>query len=192
MWAGLAHKSAKYLTMPKQNSIYKNLDNIHRSPNVIDTLTEIDRVLDRMDVYAYENWIKGEIVDGPFIERHWVELTLMYPAKMMPNPDAAMRLIANGCKVKFGKDKLTTFAKVEGPNDLVTTKEGERIPRLVTKTVWLVNLRMPISLIDVSEDVSDVDDIDYDSVETAYDEELDGEEGMQAQASPEEETNDQA
>jgi len=119
----------------------------------------------------------------------------MYPAKMMPNPDAAMRLIANGCKVKFGKDKLSTFAKVKGPEDLVTTADGERIPRLVTKTVWLVNLRMPISLIDVSEDISDVDDIDYDSVETAYDEELDGEEGMQAAAqSPEseEETNDQA
>jgi hypothetical protein len=177
--------------MPKQNDIYKNLDNIHRSPNVIDTLTEIDRVLDRMDVYAYENWIKGEIVDGPFVERHWVELTLMYPAKMMPNPDAAMRLIANGCKVKFGKDKLTTFAKVEGPDDLVTTKEGERIPRLVTKTVWLVNLRMPISLIDVSEEISDVDDIDYDSVETAYDEELDGEEGMQANSQSEEGSNDQ-
>jgi len=177
--------------MPKQNSIYKNLDNIHRSPNVIDTLTEIDRVLDRMDVYAYENWIKGEIVDGPFVERHWVELTLMYPAKMMPNPDAAMRLIANGCKVKFGKDQLTTFAKVESPQDLVTTKEGERIPRLVKKTVWLVTIRMPVSLIDVSEDVSDVDDIDQDSVETAYDEELDGEEGMQANAQNDESTNDQ-
>lgn len=177
--------------MPKQNSIYKNLDTIHRSPNVIDTLTEIDRVLDRMDIYAYENWIKGEIVDGPFVERHWVELTLMYPAKMMPNPDAAMRLINNGCKVKFGKDKLTTFAKVKGPDDLVTTSDGERIPRLVTKTVWLVNLRLPLSLIDVSEDISDVDDIDYDSVETAYDEELDGEKGMQADAGPEEGTNDQ-
>ena len=111
----------------------------------------------------------------------------------MPNPDAAMRLINNGCKVSFGKDKLSTFAKVEGPDDLVTTKEGERIPRLVKKTVWLVNIRMPVSLIDVSEDISDVDDIDYDSVETAYDEELDGEEGMQAQtdAQTDEGTNDQ-
>ena len=44
----------------------------------------------------------------------------------------------------------------------------------------------------VGEDVSDVDDIDYDSVETAYDEELDGEEGMQAAAAPEEGTDDQA
>lgn len=180
--------------MPKQNDIYKNLDNIHRSPNVIDTLVEVDRVLDRMDIYAYENWITGEIVDGPFVERHWVELTLMYPKKMMPNPDAAMRLIKNGCKVKFGQDTLTTFAKVKTPDDLVTNEEGQRLPRLVKKGVWLVNLRIPTSLLDIAEDVSDVDDIDYDSVENAYDEELDGEEGMEAatqEEAPEEGQNDQ-
>lgn len=166
--------------MPQQHSIYKNLDNIHTSPNVIDTLTEIDRILDRMDVYAYENWIKGEIVDGPFVEKHWVELTLMYPKKMMPNPDAAMRLIKNGCKVKFGQDVLETFAKVEKPEDVVTTKEGQRIPKTIKKPVWLVNLRIPKTLLDVSEDVKDTDDIDYDSVDSAYEDELDGELGLQS------------
>jgi hypothetical protein len=34
-------------------------------------------------------------------------------------------------------------------------------------------------LLDVSEDIKDVDDIDYDSIESAYDEELDGEQGLQ-------------
>jgi len=165
--------------MPTQDTIYKNLDNIHRSPNVIDTLSEIDRVLDRMDIYAYENWIKGEIVDGPFVERHWVELTLMYPLKMMPNPDAAMRLINNGCKVQFGKDVLTVYKKVKGPEDLEEDTDGSRRPKLVKKQVWLVNLRIPIALLDVSEDIIDTDDIDYDSVENAYDEELDGEQGLQ-------------
>jgi len=174
--------------MPRQDTIYTNLDNIHSSPNVIDTLCEIDRVLDRMDVYAYENWISGEIVDGPFVERHWVEVTLMYPLKLMPNPDAAMRLIKNGCKVKFGKDKFETFAKVNGPEDIVTTKNGEKIPRIETKTVWLVNIRFPKQLLNVSEDVKDIDDIDFDSVESAYDEELDGEQGLQQDTN----NNDQA
>jgi len=168
--------------MPTQDSIYKNLDNIHRSPNVIDTLSEIDRVLDRMDIYAYENWIKGEIVDGPFVERHWVELTLMYPQKMMPNPDAAMRLINNGCKVQFGKDVLTVFKKVKNTDDLAEDADGNRIPKLIKKTVWLVNLRIPVSLLDVSEAIIDTDDIDYDSVENAYEEELDGEQGLQDEA----------
>lgn len=168
--------------MPRQDAIYKNLDTIHRSPNVIDTLVEIDRVFDRMDVYAYENWIKGEIVDGPFVERHWVELTLMYPRKLMPNPDAAMRLIKNGCEVKFGKDKFETFAKVKGPDDIIVTKDGDRIPRIESKVIWLVNIRIPKQLLNVSEDIQDIDDIDdidFDSVESAYDEELDGEQGLQ-------------
>ncbi len=170
--------------MPTQHSIYKNLDTIHSSPNVIDTLVEIDRVLDRMDVYAYENWIKGEIVDGPFVERHWVELTLMYPKKMMPNPDAAMRLIKSGCKVKFGEDVLTTFGKVKGPEDIITTEDGQKVPKPVKKKVWLVNLRVPKALMNVSEDIKDIDDIDYDSIEAAYDEELDGENGLQQEQSP--------
>ena len=165
--------------MPTQDIIYKNLDTIHNSPNVIDTLVEIDRILDRMDVYSYENWIKGEIVDGPFVERHWVELTLMYPTKLMPNPDAAMRLIKNGCKVKFGKDIVETFAKVESAEDLVTTVDGDRIPRTIKKQVWLINLRIPKALLDVSEEVKDTDDIDYDSIESAYEDELDGEQGLQ-------------
>jgi len=161
------------ITMQKQDTIYKNLANIHDSPNVIDTLCEIDRIFDRMDVYAYDNWINGEVVDGPFIERHWVELTLMYPHKMMPDPDAAMRLIKNGCKVKMGKDKFETFAKVKGPDDIIITKEGDHIPRIEFKIVWLVNIRIPKQLLNISEDIKDVEDIDADSVETAYDEELD-------------------
>jgi len=165
--------------MPKQDTIYQNLDRIHSSPNVIDTLVEVDRILDRMDVYAYENWISGEVVDGPFVERHWVDLTLMYPEKLMPNPDAAMRLIKNGCKVKYGRDVLKTFAKVKSTDDIVTNDEtGERTPRTISKPVWLVNLRIPKGLIDVSEDIKDIDDIDYDSVDAAYAEELDGAQGL--------------
>lgn len=164
--------------MIKQHTIYKNLENIHGSPNVIDTLVEIDRILDRMDVYAYENWINGEIVDGPFVERHWVEFTLMYPKKMMPNPDAAMRLIKNGCKVKFGEDTIETFGKVSGPEDIISTIDGQRIPKPVRKGVWLVNIRIPKTLIDVSEDIHDTDDVDYDSIESAYEEELDGDSGL--------------
>jgi hypothetical protein len=165
--------------MPKQDTIYQNLDRIHSSPNVIDTLVEVDRILDRMDVYAYENWISGEIVDGPFVERHWVDLTLMYPHKMMPNPDAAMRLVKNGCKVKYGQDVLETFAKVKSADDLVANEEtGERTPRVISKHVWLVNLRIPKTLLNVSEELSDIDDIDYDSVDAAYEEELDGAQGL--------------
>ena len=112
---------------------------------------------------------------------------------MMPNPDAAMRLINNGCKVQFGKDVLTVFKKVKGPDDLTNAKDGQRVPKSVKKVVWLVNIRIPITLLDVSEDIIDTDDIDYDSVENAYDEELDGEQGLQDEdntTNPQEQPND--
>ncbi len=177
--------------MPHINTIYKNLENIHSSPNVIGTLIEVDRVLDRLDVYAYENWFKGEIVDGPFVERHWVEFTLMYPHKLMPNPDAAMRLVRNGCKVKFGQDVLETFGKVESSDDIIETEDGQRLPKTVKRKVWLVNIRMPKNLLDVVEEVKDIsDDIDLEAVESAYDQELDGEKGLENTADTNTETTD--
>tara|TARA_R110001592_G_scaffold71064_3_gene217500 strand:+ start:140 stop:451 length:312 start_codon:yes stop_codon:yes gene_type:complete len=99
--------------MPHINNIYKNIDSIHNSPNVIDTLIEVDKILDRLDIYAYENWFNGEIVEGPFVERHWVDVTLMYPQKMMPNPDAAMRLIKTAVKLSLVKMYLKHLKKLK-------------------------------------------------------------------------------
>ncbi len=164
--------------MPHINNIYKNIDSIHNSPNVIDTLIEVDKILDRLDVYAYENWFKGEIVEGPFVERHWVDVTLMYPQSLMPNPDAAMRLIQNGCKVKFGKDVLETFKKVESADDLIETEDGQRLPKTVKQPIHLVNIRIPKQLIDVVEDVQEIDDTMMSTVEQAYEDGMGGMQGM--------------
>lgn len=164
--------------MPHIKHIYKNLENLHNSPSVIETLIEIDRVFDRLDVYAYENWIKGEIVEGPFVERHWIDMTLMYPRRLMPNPDAAMRLIKHGCKVKYGQDVLETFVKVKTADDLVQAESGETIPRTEKRKIWLINVRIPKTLVSVAEEIKDVDDIDYEAVESAYEQDLDGEKGL--------------
>ena len=40
------------------------------------------------------NWFKGEIVEGPEIEKYWVTVTLMYPHKLMPTPGAE-RILAS-------------------------------------------------------------------------------------------------
>lgn len=164
--------------MPHINNIYKNIDSIHNSPNVIDTLIEVDKILDRLDIYAYENWFNGEIVEGPFVERHWVDVTLMYPQKMMPNPDAAMRLIQNGCKVKYGKDVLETFKKVESADDLIETEDGQRLPKTVKQSVHIVNIRIPKQLLDVVADVQEIDDTMMDTVEQAYEDGMGGTDGL--------------
>jgi hypothetical protein len=175
---GYGLKAINNNTMPHINNIYKNIDSIKNSPNVIDTLIEVDKILDRLDIYAYENWFNGEIVEGPFVERHWVDVTLMYPQKMMPNPDAAMRLIQNGCKVKYGKDVLETFKKVESADDLIETEDGQRLPKTVKQSVHIVNIRIPKQLLDVVADVQEIDDTMMDTVEQAYEDGMGGTDGL--------------
>jgi hypothetical protein len=103
---------------------------------------------------------------------------------MMPNPDAAMRLVKHGCKVKFGQDVLETFVKVTSADDLIETEDGQRLPKTEKHKIWLVNVRLPKTLLDVAEEIKDIsDDIDLEAVDSAYQEELDGEKGLEKQDS---------
>jgi hypothetical protein len=97
---------------------------------------------------------------------------------MMPNPDAAMRLIQNGCKVKYGKDVLETFKKVESADDLIETEDGQRLPKTVKQSVHIVNIRIPKQLLDVVADVQEIDDTMMDTVEQAYEDGMGGTDGL--------------
>lgn len=154
--------------------------NINRN-SALETLMQIDGTLESLNVYAYKNWIEGEIVDGPRIERYWVTVTLMYPHKLMPDPTGAERLINNGCKVYFAKDKLITAAKLLEPEDIEVDQKdmNKRKSKKVERDVWLVTLEVPRHLLDVVETsrikVEDMD-LDTDAVESAYDDGMDDEE----------------
>ena len=100
-----------------QIDIVSQLDNNINSNSALETLMQVDNVLERLNVYAYKNWIEGEVVEGPRIERYWVTVTLMYPEKLMPDPDGATRIIDFGGKVYYAKDKLVTAAKLVDPED---------------------------------------------------------------------------
>lgn len=169
--------------MDQQDIIDRLSTNIDRS-NALETLMQVDGVLDSLNVYAYENWIEGEVVDGPAIERYWVTVTLMYPKKMMPNPDGAKRLVDAGCKVYYAKDVYTTAAKLVTPDDLEYSEEGgDGRPRAkeVKRDVWLVTLEIPRQFMDslVTDKVAvDDADINYDDVEAAYDDGLGDEDAI--------------
>jgi len=162
-----------------QLDIIKQLDkNINRE-SALDVLLEIDGVFDNINLYAYKNWIEGEIVDGPHIERYWITLTLMYPHKLMPDPDGAMRIVKNGGKVFFAKEKLITAAKLETPDDIDhegdDRRPGQPAAKKLKRPVWLVTVELPRSFIDaMSSDKVQVDDvsIDTNAVEDAYDDGL--------------------
>lgn len=167
-----------------QKDIVDKLDtNLQRS-SALETLMQVDSVLDSLNVYAYENWIEGEIVDGPAIERYWVTVTLMYPKKLMPNPDGAKRLVDAGCKVYYAKDDFITAAKLVTPDDIDYEQRGpDAQPKAkeVKRAVWLVTLEIPRQFMDsLVTDKVQIDDlsIDSDAVEQAYDQGLGDEDAI--------------
>lgn len=155
------------------------LDNIIDSSSNLNVLLEFEEVLDNLHIYSYKNWESGEILAGPEVSRYWITVSLIYPYKMMPDPDGALRLIKHGARVFFYQDELVEPVKLTKPEDLGPTdsKTGKRKPKKKKSKVWVVTIEMPrdfvsefesakVNINGVEIDLSDVDsayDSDYDS-----------------------------
>ena len=129
-----------------------NLEHIEDTPHILDILIEIDTVFESLDLYAFKNWINGEIVDGPRIKRYWIDITLQYPLNQMPDPKAGLRLLKHGIMVSFKKGSLTQDSK--------------------DTDIWLVTVEIPRKLItgmqSATFDFYD-DEVDTESVDDAMD-----------------------
>ena len=162
------------------NELVATISSAKKNNTILDLLIEFEGVLDDLHIYAYENWIKGEIIKGPVISKYWVEVYLMYPEKHMPNPEAATRLIKHGCSVFFQKDALTSNVKIRTPDDLETDTNprhaGKRVPKTETMDVYVVKIVMPRHLLsdyNVKKISAMTGEIDLDDVVDAYDQGLD-------------------
>ena len=172
------------------NQINDTITSAFESDSVLNVLIDFEGVLDHLDVYTYENWEKGEVVQGPDLEKYWVTVTLMYPKKLMPNPDGALRIIERGGKVMFGEDTYLKPVKISKPADMETRKkpftddphEQEMRPKLVKIPIWLVKITLPRKFVNSqsSEKIRVADtELDLDAVTSAYDQNLDQEEALQ-------------
>ena len=160
------------------NEIAQTISNVKKNRNALDILLEIEGIFDNLHLYAYENWINGEVIRGPVISKYWVEVYLMYPEKQMPNPDGALRLMKHGCYVFFQKDTLTSNVKIKRQDDLAPPDEttGRQKPKTVENPVYVVKVVVPRHLLnDYSvKKVNALDgNIDIDDVIDAYDQGLD-------------------
>ena len=156
--------------------VAQNIKDIYMSEGSMLTLMDFERVLDELDIYAFKNWEKGELVAGPAIERYSVSCTFMWPKDLMPDPRGGKRLLPFDINVKWKKTKITIPIKIENPSDYAN---GTKVAKLVKKPVWLVEIVMPKSLIsdirtgsiELEGDVIDLEDID-----SSYQNDLDQEE----------------
>jgi hypothetical protein len=142
--------------------IITNIENIYGSNNSLSLLKDFERVIDELDVYVYENWLDGELVEGPKETRYFVECTFMWPEEKMPEPRGGQRLLDYGCRVQFGQDQFAKVRKIKTPDDI---RPGTRKGKIDTQEVWLVRITMPKKLMaDINRgyrnlDVNKVDDI---------------------------------
>lgn len=158
-----------------------SIKKISETNTLLDMLLEFEKVLDTVDVYAYKNWIKGEILEGPYLDRHWVGVKLMYPHKDMPDPDGARRLIARGGLVKYVQETLLTPVKVKTFDDVSidVTPDGRTRYKAKTKSepVWVVEIKLPRRYVDeFATDVIEADEDSYVDMES-----LNSENEVQAQ-----------
>lgn len=128
------------------DEIKNKLSYIHSNVNILDLLMEFERTLDSVNLYAYKNWMEGEIVEGPIIDRYWVTVKLMFPKKLMPDPNGGMRLVKLGCKVNFEEDQFKAPVKITGRNSYADmTKKKAKVK---IHDVWIVTIVMPKRYLD--------------------------------------------
>ena len=134
---------------------------------LLDMLLDFESVLDDIDLYAYKNWLKGELLEGPNLSRYWITVKLMYPYEDMPDPEGVLRLKKIGCNVHYSKDKLIEPVKVRSIEDTeVMERDGvmRRVAKKKTSDVWIVEVAMPRRY---------VDEFSTDSIEAAEDQYVD-------------------
>lgn len=120
--------------------VIQNIDDLYENNTSLAILKDFERVLDEMDVYAYENWEDGELAYGPQVDRHWITAGFMWPHEKMPNPVAAERLQDLGCRIKYEKSHLIEPRKIRTPEDI---RPGTKKGKLDRKPIWIVEIQMP-------------------------------------------------
>lgn len=123
--------------------IITNIEQIYGSNNSLNLLKDFERVIDELDIYVYENWIDGELMEGPVESRFFVECTFMWPQDQMPNPRGGMRLLDYGCKVQWGESVLAKVRKIRTPDDI---RPGTRKGKIDMEPIWMVKISMPKKL----------------------------------------------
>lgn len=123
--------------------VIKNTESIYNTNTALSTLKDFERVLDEMDMYAYENWENGELCSGPHTDRHWVKAEFMWPKDKMPDPMGGKRLLDYGCRIKYKKTFLVEPREIKSPEDI---RPGTKKGLLDRKPIWVVEIVMPKKL----------------------------------------------
>lgn len=157
---------------PKLDKALQAVRRIDDSPDLVDVMIAIEDYLDRNDIYAFKNWIHGELIDGPHIRPYWIRVSFKWPHGKMPDPRGGLRLLPHGTKIRFGKDCENVPQPIETPNDY---EPGTKKPKIKKEMVWVVEMTIPRRFVeDIDTEIMDLYDDRVDDMETVEDAEAEG------------------
>ncbi len=125
--------------------IIRNIKKIYASDAVIETVVNMEKVMDDVNIYAYKNWAIGELVDGPTVNKYDTTATFMWEQDTMPYPEAGKRILNIGGKVDYKKDVKLVPRRVKSYSDF---RPGTRKGKLDEVPVWLVRITIPNQIIE--------------------------------------------
>ena len=124
--------------------IIRNVQGLYAVGPTLGILKDFERVIYELDIYVFENWADGELLEGPIDSRHFVTCSFMWPKNKMPDPSGGKRLLDRGCKVLYKKDELLKPRKIKSPGDY---RPGTTKGKIDAHPIWVVEIRMPKTLI---------------------------------------------
>ena len=159
----------------KLETLIDNIKGIYESNNLLEILSDFERVLDNLDMYAYLNWGNGELVEGPVSSRHWVSAKFMWPKKLTPDPAFLNRLSNNGIDFDVKTDSFERSIHVKNHDDF---KPGTFYPKQVKHPVWVIEIWIPKFMIqEVEQGYIELggEKLDMNDIDEAYANDLDKE-----------------
>ena len=135
--------------------IISNIEQIYGSNNSLNMLKDFERVIDELDVYVYDNWLDGELVEGPRESRYFIECTFMWPREKMPEPAGGKRLLEYGCKVQVAESQMAKVRRIKTPDDI---RPGTRKGKIDHEPIWMIKIMMPKKLMsDINRGYTELD-----------------------------------
>jgi hypothetical protein len=123
--------------------VIKNLQTLSENNSAFNTLKDFERVIDELDIYVFKNWLEGELVSGPIVNRYTVTCSFMWDINEMPDPRGAKRLNDYDCHVIYRKEKILIPRKINTPDDY---RPGTKKGKIDAHPVWIVDITMPKKL----------------------------------------------
>lgn len=144
-----------------------DIDELQKSSYLMETLIQLEDILDSLDIYVYPNWLRGEIVEGPIVRRHSISFSLFYAEGEKPDSRGADRLRKFDVAVTLSKLQSEGATDADGRKPVGSPHEDGKMAG------WLVKIDVPRRLLKQINDAEMEnydDDVDTEIVDTARDE----------------------